>query len=579
MKSKLPEQLENMDRDALTAALSRVLLKLQDSDQRQREAQNKLDYTQNKLGDTQNKLGSAEKRLNDTKKQLNEALLEVEMLKELIRLKSRLPFTPSTEQMAFLFDETELLSIPPSEEEQDIIEVSSHQRSRKNHDLTTLPADTPVVDIHHRLEETPVCGRCGSTTEYTEDRIVLKVAVQPKKYYIEAHHFPSTVCSSCEADEGEKNITTHWEEKKTDSLIGSAALVADCATRKYADALPLYRQEAIFRREGFNVSRQTISNWLLTYMGLLRPLRDRFKQYIFNSALINQDETPLRVLHLPEPASSKSTFMFVQVGRSLSEKSERRIVLFTYIRNRKKDTLQSFTEGYDGYVMTDGLKGYVGIKNHLNCWVHALRGFKDIVKADNKAAGALKFISIINGLFDIEKKCRKRYPDRTEFLIERKKLCTGVFDELKATMDDTRSQYAEKGLMGKAIDYLYTYWDTLTAYVDCYESSGHNNVAENAIRPFVVGRKGWLFSNTETGAQASAFYYSLVETAKANRINVYDYLWYCLSQAPKCRTQSDWDALLPWNMDKEKTEQLKAIRNSALPNPMRNTPYVLRGAN
>jgi transposase len=565
MKSELPEQLENMDRDALEAALSRVLLKLQESDQRQRETQDKLGYTQNKL--------------STAEKQLNEALLEVELLKEIIRLKSRLPFIPSTEQMAFLFDESELLSTPPSEEEQDMIEVPSHQRSRKSHDLTTLPADTPVVDIHHRLEEAPVCGRCGSTTEYTEDRIVLKVAVQPKKYYIEAHHFPSTVCSSCEADEGEKNITTHWEHKSTDSLIATASLVADCATRKYADALPLYRQEAIFRREGFNVSRQTISNWLLTYMGLLRPLRDRFKTHIFNSALINQDETPLRVLHLPEPASSKSTFMFVQVGSTLGEGSEHRIVLYTYIRNRKKETLQSFTQGYNGYVMTDGLKGYLGSKNHLNCWVHAQRGFKEIVKSDRKAAGAVKFISIINGLFDIEKTCRKRYPERNEFLIERKKRAQEVFAELEEAMEDARLQYATKSPMGKAISYLYTYWDTLIAYVDCYESSAHNNIAENAIRPFVIGRKGWLFSNTETGAHASAFYYSLVETAKANGINVYDYLWYCLSEAPKCRTESDWDALLPWNMDSKKTEQLKAIRNSATPDPTRKTPYVLRGAN
>jgi transposase len=558
MKSELPEQLENMDRDALAAALSHVLLKLQESDQRQQEIQNKLSAAE---------------------KQLNEALLEVELLKEIIRLKSRLPFIPSTEQMAFLFDESELLSTPPSEEEQDMIEVPSHQRSRKSHDLTTLPADTPVVDIHHRLEEAPVCGRCGSTTEYTEDRIVLKVAVQPKKYYIEAHHFPSTVCSSCEADEGEKNITTHWEHKSTDSLIATASLVADCATRKYADALPLYRQEAIFRREGFNVSRQTISNWLLTYMGLLRPLRDRFKTHIFNSALINQDETPLRVLHLPEPASSKSTFMFVQVGSTLGEGSEHRIVLYTYIRNRKKETLQSFTQGYNGYVMTDGLKGYLGSKNHLNCWVHAQRGFKEIVKSDRKAAGAVKFISIINGLFDIEKTCRKRYPERNEFLIERKKRAQEVFAELEEAMEDARLQYATKSPMGKAISYLYTYWDTLIAYVDCYESSAHNNIAENAIRPFVIGRKGWLFSNTETGAHASAFYYSLVETAKANGINVYDYLWYCLSEAPKCRTESDWDALLPWNMDGKKTEQLKAIRNSATPDPTRKTPYVLRGAN
>jgi hypothetical protein len=269
----------------------------------------------------------------------------------------------------------------------------------------------------------------------------------------------------------------------------------------------------------------------------------------------------------------------VQVGSTLGEGSEHRIVLYTYIRNRKKETLQSFTQGYNGYVMTDGLKGYLGSKNHLNCWVHAQRGFKEIVKSDRKAAGAVKFISIINGLFDIEKTCRKRYPERNEFLIERKKRAQEVFAELEEAMEDARLQYATKSPMGKAISYLYTYWDTLIAYVDCYESSAHNNIAENAIRPFVIGRKGWLFSNTETGAHASAFYYSLVETAKANGINVYDYLWYCLSEAPKCRTESDWDALLPWNMDSKKTEQLKAIRNSATPDPTRKTPYVLRGAN
>ena len=104
-------------------------------------------------------------------------------------------------------------------------------------------------------------------------------------------------------------------------------------------------------------------------------------------------------------------------------------------------------------------------------------------------------------------------------------------------------------------------------------------IAENAIRPYTLGRKAWLFSNTEGGAETSAFYYSLVETAKANNINVFDYLWYCLSQAPLCRTENDWEALLPWNMDNEQVKQMKSIRNSATPDPTRIDPYVLRGAN
>lgn len=580
MKNALPEQLKDMDRSALEAAFSQALFKLQESDQKLQKTDQKQQETQEKLNEMQKRAEKTEQQLDDAQKQLDEAYLEIRLLKELYILKSRLPFTPSTEQMELLFDEAEILSQPISEENEEIIQVSAHTKAKKKkHDLTTLPADTPVIDIQHGLDKEPDCERCGSATERTRDRIVLKVGVKPKEYYIEQHHFPETICTLCEADEGEQNITTHWDDKKTDSLIASPSMVTSCAVRKYADGLPLYRQEAIFQREGFNVSRQTISNWLLSYMGLVKPLRKQFEKHVFTSSLINQDETPLKVLHLPEPATSKSTFMFVQVGTSLSEESAHRVVLYTYIRNRRKETLQSFTKGYHGYVMTDGLKGYLGIENHLNCWVHAVRGFKNIVKVNKKAAGALKFIAVINRLFQIEKSSRKKYAQREEFLAERRKQSTAVFAELKDLMDSSYPQYASQSPMGKAIKYLYTYWDTLTAYVNCYEATPENNLAERALKNFVIGRKAWLFSNTEGGAEASAFYYSLIETAKINGINTYDYLLYCLSEASRCRTETDWEALLPWNMDTEKLKQLKAVRSSAVPDPARLEPYVLRGAN
>lgn len=197
---------------------------------------------------------------------------------------------------------------------------------------------------------------------------------------------------------------------------------------------------------------------------------------------------------------------------------------------------------------------------------------------NKKASGALEFITVINRLFKIEKGCRKKYDDPETFLIERKKLSMEVFDELKKLMDTSRPQYASKSPMGIAIEYLYTYWETLIAYVDCYEATPENNIAENAIRPYILGRKNWLFSNTEGGAEASAFYYSLIETAKANKINESDYLWYCLSEAPSLSSSEDWDRLLPWNIDKEQVDRLKRIRNSAFPDPNRTELYVLRGA-
>jgi hypothetical protein len=266
--------------------------------------------------------------------------------------------------------------------------------------------------------------------------------------------------------------------------------------------------------------------------------------------------------------------MFVQVGTD----DERSLVLYSYIRNRKKDTLASFTKDFRGYVMTDGLKGYLGIEHHLNCWVHAQRGFKNMVKVNKKASGALKYISLINRLFQIEKDARRLYADRDQFLTERRKLASAVFEDLRRLMDETRAQYASRSPMGTAITYLYTYWDSLIRYVECFEATPENNIAENAIRPFVLGRKAWLFSNTEGGAEASAFYYSMVETAKLNGVNVADYLWYCLDEAPRCKTDNDWEKLLPWNMDTIKIAELKKRRASALPDAMRTEPYVLRGA-
>ena len=517
-------------------------------------------------------------RVEEQSKIIDEMALEIELLKELNRLKSRLPFTPSTEQLSLLFDEAELLS-QDEDEEQEKTRVASHQRAKhKKHDLTTLPADTPVTHVYHDAPEHTTCDRCETPLQQKADKVVYKVAVVPRSYMLEVHHFATFACNNCEADEGEQNLVTHWENKDTDTLIASTSLVADCAVRKYADALPLYRQEAIFKREGFNVSRQTISNWLLTYMNLLTPLRQQYKKYLFSAPLINQDETPVKVIHLPEPATSKSTCMFVQVGTSEHDGVMRHVVLFTYLRNKLNPTLESMSEGYQGYVMTDGLKGYLSIDKHLNCWVHASRGFKNIIKTNKKAQGALKFVNTINRLFRIERDARRLYQDKEQFLTERKKAAAEVFGDLKKLIDENRGVYSSKSPMGQAISYLDTYWASLTRYVDCYESDPGNNIAENAIRPYVVGRKNWLFSNTEVGADASSFYYSMIETAKLNGVNVADYMWYCLSEAPRCTTESDWENLLPWNMDADTITALKKRRASAIPDPARTEPYVLRGA-
>jgi len=310
---------------------------------------------------------------------------------------------------------------------------------------------------------------------------------------------------------------------------------------------------------------------------LLEPLSRRLRKQLLSSALINQDETPIQVLHFPDAKPSATHFMFVQVGTSSVGGKLHRVVRYTFLGDRRNETLAAQVEGYDGYVMTDGLKGYLKLSRHLNCWVHAQRPFKEILKANPKAAGAAKIVAMTNKLYVIEKEYRLRFGDPDQFLAERKRRCQEVFSELRKHIEAERDTYTPKSPMGKAIAYLFTYWDTLVAYVDCFEASPDNNIAENAIRPFTLGRKNWLFSNTEGGVNASALYYSLIETAKANGINVFDYLWHCLFTAPACRSDEDWDALLPWNVDQQQIAALKVLRDSAKPDPGRTEPYVLRG--
>lgn len=140
-----------------------------------------------------------------------------------------------------------------------------------------------------------------------------------------------------------------------------------------------------------------------------------------------------------------------------------------------------------------------------------------------------------------------------------------------------RPKYAPKSAMGMAISYMYTYWSSLVRYPECFEATPDNNAAENAVRPFCLGRKNWLFSVSTEGAEASALYYSLIETAKANDINVYDYIWYVLSEASTCKKDEDFDRLLPWNVSSESLMKMRNTRDSGKPDPDRTEPYVFRG--
>jgi len=521
---------------------------------------------------------------------INEGLaIENKELRELNKLKAQLDYVPSSDQMQYLFTEAEILAWGVKEEEREKIKVKSHSRNVPKK-IKELPSSTPIVVIDHTADAAETYTD-EKGLEYTriEDRIVDKLGFKPAEFYVERHLFPKYALVSHEAEKGdeEKNIITKWEHKDTDCMMASMGTVAHVIVSKYDDQLPLYRQEEMFKRINLDITRQTLSLWLMKSYSLLEPLVERLRKWILLAPLINQDESPLQVLHFDkEPTASKTYFMFVQVGtHTVSPQENRRIILFTFLENRLKATLLAQTEGYDGFVHTDGLKNYNGLphnkKIHINCWVHAVRPLKQIVKVHKKAK-AKDLILIVNKLYKLEKELRDSYAKglltKDEFNTERQERADVIFAELKCALEKARKNYSPSSTMGKAINYFFTYWDTLINYPKCFESSPDNNVAESAIRPYCVGKKNWLFSNTDTGAYASALFYSLIETAKANGMNPYDYVWYILTKAPLCKTEEDWDQLLPWNMDADEIQKMHDTRNSAAPDPNRTSPYVIRGA-
>ncbi len=513
----------------------------------------------------------------------NKTLRENTDLKELLEIRRKLDFASSSEKMdgplPMLFDELDVQREAPQESEEESVTVRTHTR-KKQHRIVSLPADTPVVTINHR-ESVPHCLNCdGDTMIRIADKVVERIGFQPARRYIERHVYEQYRCNGCEAEveDGEQNVVAPGFHPQVDGLMAAPSLVAHAAVQKFADGLPLYRQSGILKRDGVEISRQTLSNWLLRYWELLKPLNQKLKEHILQASLINQDETPIQVLNPADDASSKNNFMVVQAGTS----GDRRAILFTYVSNRRIKTIDSLLEGYQHYVQTDGLKGYKHLKNHLGCWVHAVRAMKQILKVNPKAEAARTICNYAAMLYIIEREERKKEAEqqltKEQFLANRRKRAEKVIGKIKAYADAIRPKYTKGSAMGKALNYLYEYWPTLTRYLDCYEATPSNNLAENCIRPFALGRKSWLFANTVNGADASALYYSLVETAKANELNPYDYIWYLFENAPKCRTDESWELLLPWNIDTAGIEKLKARRDSAVADPLRKDSYLLRGS-
>ena len=332
--------------------------------------------------------------------------------------------------------------------------------------------------------------------------------------------------------------------------LASPSLLAHITTAKYVDGLPLYRQERQFERLKIGLNRATIANWMIKIGEAVAPIIERLHAIANDSALVHMDETRIQVLK-SDTAPTADHWVWVRAAGL----PKRRIVLFDYDPSRGRQVPERLLGDFTGVLLTDGYNIYDAVAEvkcltHAGCWAHARRYFNDVKKiAQDDASVSKQALDTAGQLYRIEKPLRSKGATADEILKTRqqrsKPIVDGFFDWLETPAD----QVVPKCALGKAVHDTLGQKPKLIRFLDDANIPSDNNRAENVIRPYVVGRKAWLFADRQSGAIASARLYSLVETAKANGNEPHAYLTALYEQLPDANSVDDVDALMPWNIE------------------------------
>ena len=438
------------------------------------------------------------------------------------------------------------------------IVIAAH--SRKKRGRKPLPEDLPRVDIIHDLsEEEKLCG-CGQCKSCIGQEVSEKLDYIPARVQVERHIRLKYACKNCEGveDDGPTVVIAPAPEQLIPKSNATAGLLAHIAVSKFADAVPLYRQQKIFDRLGVDLSRAVMSQWMVKAAQNCSGLLDLLQNELLSGPLINIDESPFQVLNEPGRRNTSKSYMWVYRGGL----PDRPVLLYQYQRTRSGRTALNFLQDYHGYIQSDDFSGYDHLDQnphivHLGCWAHSRRKFIKVVKVRKKHRSkrtdpkslADEALDYIGDLYQIEKEAKRLELDDFGIYQLRQEKAKPLLEKFKQWLDAKQPLTPPKSLLGKAISYTLTNWKKLIIYLEDGRLRPDNNLVENAIRPYVVGRKNWLFSGSPDGAMASATFFTLIETAKANGLEPYAYLRHIFEKLPLAKTEQDLRDLLPQNID------------------------------
>jgi transposase len=479
---------------------------------------------------------------------------KVEWLMEQFRLAQHRRFGTSSEKSVAeeneqlnLFNESEITSdilVP----EPELVEIEKHFRKRKNMvNENNLPDNLPIEIVEHDLsDEEKICPECdGDLHVMGRETIRHELKLIPAKAVIIEHVRKVYACRQCEKDEcGVPIVKSPVCEPVIKGGFASAEAVAHIATQKFVMAIPLYRQEQEWNRYGINLSRQTMSNWLIkATFDWLEPIYDALKEMLCLRNVIHADETTLQVLHEQGKAPQNKSYMWLY---RTSGDTNSPIVLYEYQINRKAEHPKRFLKDFKGYLHTDGYEGYHDLSDDIKvvgCFAHVRRKFNEAIKGlskkDQANSSAMIGKRFCDKLFSLERDFSKLSSE--ERFEKRQEQSKPVVDEFYEWLSPLNPP--QKTGLYTAVVYARNQREYLERYLEDGRLEISNNRAERSIKPFVIGRKNWLFANTPRGAKASAILFSIIETAKENGLNPYEYLTYIFKNAPNWDIRNNFDNL------------------------------------
>ena len=458
-----------------------------------------------------------------------------------------------TDQKDLFLNEAEALAptaSPVAEEvEPDEVDVAGHTRKKRGR--KPLDPNLPRDIVRHELPESErVCAHDGAALVEIGVEISEQLDIIPQQVRVIQHQRVKYACPCC--DQGIK-VTPAPARIIPKGLLTESAL-AWVVTSKYMDALPLYRQAALLGRFGGDLSRTTLAASIVRVGEAVQPIINLLRDHLLDADLIHADETTIQVLKEPGKKAQTKSYLWAQATGSGPP-----IRLFGYAPGRGSthaETLYAgikpgaalMSDGYDVYGRVAEINGL----QHLGCWAHCRRYFVEAEAVIPKAARspeqlATQFIAAIGELYAVESRARDvdDVRDRQKLREEHSR---PVLEKIEQMLLRHLHAVVPGSLLGKALHYLSTQWPKLIRYVENGAWPIDNNLCENAIRPFVIGRRNWLFADTVAGADASANLYSLVETCKANGIDPYAYLVSLFRRLPAAQTADDFETLLPWHL-------------------------------